>query len=167
MNNKFLKTVVIVVGVAVLGAMISWLIYLGVHTEEVMIKVGKVYTVYTVKATAEYSETKSGIDFDGDYYSETDTWSEQASDKIRWVTEDGVPSNVKIPDPQLYRNIDRGYDFDGINWYRSLNYYLIAELRGEETKFTLNELEYKRVLNRSDDVLRVEINVFDIIRKIK
>jgi len=163
-NEGVVKSIVSIV-VVIIG--IGWLLYLAVHTEEVMIKVDKVYTVYTVEAIAEYSEIHTGYNIDGDYYSETDYWSEQASDKIQWITENGEPSNVKVDDPPLYKNIDRGYNFDGISWHRDLYYYLIANLKGKDMKFTINESKYKRVLNRTNDVLKVEINGFDIIKKIK
>ena len=156
----------IIVGVTIAG-LLGWVIWFSVSTEEVRLKIDGVQTIYIVKATAEYSETHSGYDIDGDYYSETDTWSEEASEKVVWYTYDGVPENVRVPDPPLYRNIDRGFDFDGIQWRRSLTYTLKATHQGKVDTYDLTKKEYKRILNRTDDYMKAKINGWGMIREIK
>ena len=127
MKEGTLGMVLPTIGIAAIVGGLAWVLWFSLATDEMMLRVEGVHTKYVVYATAEYSETTSGYDIDGDYYSDTSTWSEEASEKIIWLTFDGEPSNVRVPDPKLYRDIDRGYDFDGINWHRSQVYTLKAE----------------------------------------
>lgn len=156
----------IIAGITI-ACLIGWAIWFSLSTEEIRLKIEGVQTTYIVRATAEYSETTYLYNEDGSTYPDIDTWSEEASDRIVWYTYDGVPDNVRVSDPPLYRDINRGYDFDGISWHRNLTYTLKASAKGKTDTYTINKKEYLNILNRTNDYMQAKINGWGIIREIK
>lgn len=161
------NTKIVIIGLIAATAL-TLILWMSLATTEYKLKVKNVHTKYVTYATAEFSETSSGFDYDGEYYSDIDHWSEPASTRIVWVTRNGIPSNVMTADPNLFTDIPRhDPDFDGIQWHRSVYYWVVADKEGKPEEFTLTEKEYRKVLNRNSDYIKADINGWGMVRRIK
>jgi len=91
-------------------------------------------TEFSTYVLAKYSQTESGIDFDGSYYSETNYWDEQVS--VEWsistvkgdVIEYNCPFDLidgyTCKTPEITIEHPKGSDFDNYQEVRSIKYYV-------------------------------------------
>lgn len=83
--------------------------------------------------TAEYSETSSGIDMNGEFYSETDYWSEPASEVNTIVRVNTMPSYPDMPPHDT--SLSRDSDFDSFKYHTDTKLNVYVEFMGEHTYF--------------------------------
>lgn len=147
-------------GAIIVIAFIIWFGYGSTH-----LKVDSCYTYSTVHMSAEFSETTTGIDYDGKIYIETDYWSEEASivyfiemenekiiasntDNIFYNGSVALPTN-SFPYDESYKNRNNFYKFE-----IKMN-SLIKQYFTNDDKVTIEMSEYKNCLDNVGKVISV------------
>lgn len=121
----------LVIGIGI-GVLFLAIIMFGFSTHETVIE--SYSTEFNTYVLAKYSETESGIDFDGSYYSETNYWSEQVSDDWYVSTVKGYVTKHNCPvdlidgytckTPEITIEHPKGSAFNNYQEVRSVKYYV-------------------------------------------
>lgn len=121
----------LIIGISIVALSFA-IIMFGFNTHQTTID--SYSTEFSTYVLAKYSETESGIDYDGSYYSETNYWDEQVS--VEWsistvkgfVVEHNCPIDLingyTCPTPEITIQHPKGSDFDNYKEVRSINYYV-------------------------------------------
>lgn len=114
----------------------------------------KMYQVAECRATvnryvtAEYSETSVSMDMDGNIYTDTDYWSEPASDTYRIITINGELASSDFkgssvsyksfypPMPQWDKSMSSHTDFDSFRKHTDTDLKVLIKLNGESDRFS-------------------------------
>ncbi len=117
---------------------------------------------YTTYVLAKYSETETGIDFDGNLYTDTDYWSEEVTDTwqvesinnkaTHWTCPDGMVTGITCQVPKVtYDHIER--NFDGYRTIKDLN--LFAILLNTE-RVDISTEDYDLFLKTGESVVHIK-----------
>jgi len=104
--------------------------------------------------TAEYSELETGIDMNGDFYSETNYWSEPASEVFIEVVTNSTP--VYPPMPAHDTSMRRESDFDNFKFHTDASLTVSGFDEEGRTVFTENISKATSCLNKLDAVVEVK-----------
>lgn len=105
LNNKLLAIF--------LSVLLGVLVWFGFDVEEYQVDVCR--STVSKYVTAEFSEIVSGIDFEGNFYTEIDSWSDQASDVF---TETVVNEIIVYPPmPDHDKTLSREVNFDNFRFH--------------------------------------------------
>jgi len=129
------------------------LFYTGCEKRDTIIVSGS--SEFTSQWVANYSETISGVDWEGDFYTETDYWTEEASSIYFVLNIDGIVSDTNSPDvnkgskvfkcksPDKWKINTNDYNFDNFSLNESIGCRAMIDT-GEEMRITF--YEYKKYL---------------------
>lgn len=149
------KMKIYIISIIVLG--IGFFVYFGWEDKEIYLT-EDIAAEYTAWQTAEFSETESGIDYDGEYYSETNHWSEPASEVYfcKTIDRELVDSNTKgilstndyyfceypIPNRSF-----GGTAFDGYRKHSSIETFVVYKNK----KYSIKNTNFNKYLTRKEE----------------
>lgn len=119
-----------------------------------MYKVAACTSTVTKYVTAEYSEMTSGIDMDGDLYTETDYWSEPASEVYSIKKYNELPEYPPMPEHNT--SMKRDFHFDNFQFHTDTKVEVAASSPGDTTMFTVGISKAAHCISKLESDVEVD-----------
>jgi len=106
--------------------------YLGFDSK--IYKLESCESVVSKYVTAHFSETTSGVDYEGEFYSETDYWDEPASEVLTVSRHNSLPEYP--PMPVHDKSMSNDHHFDRFSFHTNAKLNVLARSGRDTTYFT-------------------------------
>lgn len=144
-------------------AMIGVVIYLGYGTKsDIVVQCKSEVSTYV---TAEYSETSVGIDMDGGISTDTDYWSEPASDRFWAITINGELDETNIDVADLFEHHQSFYPpmpMRDRSMKQDANFNSFREHKDTKLVMIMGETQFKEPISKTSECINMIGETIDI-----
>lgn len=119
-----------------------------------MYKVNECHSIVTKYVTAEYSETTTSLDMDGNVSTDTDYWSEPASEVYSITKVNELPEYPPMPTHDI--SMKREFDFDNFKFHTDASVKVLASQMKNKTQFSVGINQAGKCIAKVDSVVIVD-----------
>lgn len=135
-----------------LSALLCGMVYVGYGEENYTVDVCR--STVSKYVTADFSEIVTGIDFEGNLYTELDSWSEPASEVYTETVVNDIPVFPPMPEHDI--SINKESNFDRFRFHTNTKLTIEAYNSEDRKSFTEDIIKAPNCINMIDRTVSVK-----------